>query len=92
MSDTADPGANTSEAVPMGTLREIIEAAGGPVEIAKASDETITAEAVYKWPKIGIQDRHWWVLMKLCSVTAEQLYAANLAARAPVDASVRSEP
>jgi len=65
----------------MRSLSEIIEAAGGPRGIESASDGAITRDAVYKWPSIGIPDRHWEVLIPLAASTPEELYRANRAAR-----------
>jgi hypothetical protein len=67
------------------TVKEILDAAGGPGKIAEASEGVVSVEAVYKWPKIGIPDRHWPFIMGLCDVSAAELLAANIAARAPVD-------
>jgi hypothetical protein len=64
------------------TIREIIEAAGGPSAIAEASSGSVTVEAVYKWPKIGIPDRHWTFILPLAGATADEMLAANVAARA----------
>jgi hypothetical protein len=64
------------------TVREIIEAAGGPIAIAAASEGSVTAEAVYKWPRIGIPDRHWTFILPLARATADEMLAANVAARA----------
>ncbi|WP_245892890.1 carph-isopro domain-containing protein [Devosia naphthalenivorans] len=63
------------------TLAEIIKKAGGPAAIAEASGGGIKKDAVYKWPSIGVPDRHWQILIERAGVTAEQLYAANLEAR-----------
>lgn len=63
------------------TVREIIEAAGGPMVIAAASEGSVTAEAVYKWPRIGIPDRHWTFILPLARATADEMMAANVAAR-----------
>lgn len=68
---------------PAKTVRDIIKAAGGPVAIAQASDGSVTAEAVYKWPAIGIPDRHWPVIMPLAHASADEMLAANVAARSP---------
>lgn len=68
------------------SVKEILDAAGGPAKIAEASAGAVSVEAVYKWPKIGVPDRHWSILMGLCNVAADELYAANLDARAPADA------
>ncbi|KKK64332.1 hypothetical protein LCGC14_2985250, partial [marine sediment metagenome] len=45
-------------------ITEIIETAGGVETVAQATE--LTTDAVRrKWPKIGIPDRHWGVLIKL---------------------------
>ena len=66
----------------MRTISEIIEASGGPRAISDASAGTITKDAVYKWHAIGIQDRHWPLLMTLTDATPEELFEANIKARA----------
>ena len=63
------------------TIPEIIKRAGGPPAIERESGGSVTAEAAYKWPKIGIPDRHWSLIMRLTAVTADQLFRANQAAR-----------
>lgn len=63
------------------TIRDIIEAAGGPAAIADASNGSVSVEAVYKWPKIGIPDRHWPFILPLACATADEMLAANVAAR-----------
>lgn len=68
------------------TVRDIIKAAGGPAAIAEASEATdgrVSIEAVYKWPTIGIPDRHWPLIMPLAGATADEMLAANVAARSP---------
>ena len=65
----------------MRTLPEIIKAAGGARQISAASNGALTPDAVYKWPVIGIPDRHWPMLMRLTKVSVDELFAANLAAR-----------
>jgi hypothetical protein len=67
----------------MRTVAQIISDAGGAAAIADASQGAIKKDAVYKWPTIGIQDRHWPLLMSLTEVSAEELFAANQAARQP---------
>lgn len=62
-------------------IRQIINAAGGATAISKASDGTIKADAVYKWPHIGIPDRHWPIVMPLAGATADEMLAANVAVR-----------
>lgn len=63
------------------TVDDIIKLAGGPKRIAEHSDGSINRDAVYKWPSIGIPDRHWPVLMELSGATAQDLFEANVAAR-----------
>lgn len=62
-------------------LREIIQDAGGPSAISKASGGAITVDAVYKWSQIGIPDRHWPVVMPLAKASAAEMLAANIAVR-----------
>lgn len=81
----------------MRNLDEIIKAAGGARKISEASGPTddvgkrpITYDAVYKWPTIGIPDRHWPLVMALTETSPEELFAANCSARhARVSASSR---
>lgn len=63
------------------TIAQIIKRAGGAVAIADASGGAIKKDAVYKWPTIGVPDRHWHILIDRAGVTEAQIYAANLAAR-----------
>lgn len=63
-------------------ISEIIEAAGGAKGIEVASNRAIRRDAVYKWASIGIPDRHWEVVIPLANTTPDELYKANLAARA----------
>lgn len=72
----------------MRTIEQIIKDAGGARAISEASgpiDENgkrpLTYDAVYKWSKNGVPDRHWPLVMSLTPSTAEELYVANLAAR-----------
>jgi len=65
----------------MRLLPEIIEAAGGPKAIEEASGGSIRRDAVYKWPIIGVRDRHWHILIELAGACPEELYRANLVAR-----------
>lgn len=75
----------------MRTIEKIIKEAGGARKISEASGPTdeagkrpLTYDAVYKWTKIGIPDRHWPLLMSLTETSPDELYAANLAARESV--------
>lgn len=67
------------------TVAEIIERCGGAPRISAAisatGDGEITTDAVYKWRRVGIQDRHWPVLMRLTPLTADELLNANIAVR-----------
>ena len=67
----------------------IIETAGGRDAIANATG--VTADAIYKWPKIGIPDRHWGDLIRLSGnkLTPAILHAANQKARGHNDQSPR---
>lgn len=72
-----------TETVPK-SIHAIIEAAGGFAAVAQACREgnsKLTIDAVYKWPTIGIPDRHWPYIMPLAGATAEEMLAANLFAR-----------
>lgn len=67
------------------TIKEIIEKSGGPKAIgdaiAAARGKPSKPDAVYKWPAIGIPDRHWPIIISLSGVTAQELFEANLEAR-----------
>lgn len=66
------------------TIKQIIKDAGGPDAIAQASSKAggdISKDAVYKWSKTGIPDRHWPVIIALTNYCPGELYAANCAAR-----------
>ena len=70
------------------TVEEIIKAAGngtsmssGAQAICETSDIDISPAAIYKWPKIGIPDRYWPVIIKLTGATPDDLYQANVEAR-----------
>lgn len=66
---------------PRRTIKGIIEAAGGADAIAAALGGSLTSGAVYKWVRIGIPDRHWPVILAMASATADEMMAANIAAR-----------
>lgn len=66
---------------PMRTIKDIIADAGGPKAITAEANETFAIDAVYKWPTIGIPDRHWPILIKLATTTPEELFEANRLAR-----------
>ncbi|WP_375142885.1 hypothetical protein [Pelagibacterium sp. 26DY04] len=49
--------------------------------MASDTGKKFQPDAVYKWPKIGIPDRHWPTIIRLAGCTAQDLFEANLAAR-----------
>ncbi|NSX92676.1 carph-isopro domain-containing protein [Agrobacterium tumefaciens] len=66
------------------TVSEIISKAGGPRAIADASlstHEPFSKDAVYKWVKGGIPDRHWPIIISLTGLNVSEIYEANLAVR-----------
>lgn len=67
------------------SIREIVKLAGGVHAIAEASqttDRPVGFEAVYKWSKIGIDERHWPLLLaRVAKLTPAELFAANQAVR-----------
>lgn len=72
----------------MRTIDQIIKDAGGARAISEASGPVddagkrpISYDAVYKWSKIGIPDRHWSLVMSLTETTADELFQANLSTR-----------
>lgn len=65
----------------MRTIPEIIDAAGGAKAITAASGGTFKVDAVYKWPSIGVPDRHWPLLIQLAGATPDELFEANRLAR-----------
>jgi hypothetical protein len=78
----------------MRTIEEIITAAGGARAISEASGPAdgagkrpLTYDAVYKWSKIGVPDRHWPLLISMAQSNPDELYAANIKAR-----GVQQEP
>ncbi|GLQ36718.1 hypothetical protein GCM10007908_03380 [Rhizobium albus] len=64
----------------MRTISEIIAAAGGPAVIAGKADK-LSTDAVYKWAKIGIPDRHWPILIELAGASPSELFEANKVTR-----------
>jgi hypothetical protein len=80
---------NSSIFQTMRTIPQIIKAAGGARKIAVASKGTVTAEAVYKWSKNGIPDRHWPIVMPLSGATANELLRANVAVRRQLGTALR---
>ncbi|CUX09233.1 MULTISPECIES: carph-isopro domain-containing protein [Agrobacterium tumefaciens complex] len=75
------------DTTPTLTIAEIISRAGGPKAIADASRLTadpFSKDAVYKWAKGGIPDRHWPIIIALTHLEVSAIYSANLAARGNV--------
>lgn len=64
------------------TIRQIIDDAGGPVAVAGACDQKLSADAVYKWRHNGIPDRYWAAIIPLAETSADEIFAANELARA----------
>lgn len=69
------------------SIREIIEAAGGAIAVAKQvstshPELTLSADAVYKWPHNGIPDRYWSIVIPMADSSADEIFAANEIARA----------
>ena len=67
----------------MRDISQIIQDAGGPRKIEEASAGKLTADAVRKWRRFGIPDRHWPILIELAGATPDELFAANVNVRAP---------
>ncbi|OCP05017.1 hypothetical protein BC374_16235 [Ensifer sp. LC13] len=66
------------------TVRQIIKDAGGAEVIATAIVSLggdISKDAVYKWSKTGIPDRHWPVIIGMTEYGPVELYGANCLAR-----------
>ncbi|GAA0603412.1 hypothetical protein [Paenochrobactrum glaciei] len=63
------------------SINDIIKKAGGAASIALMSKGAVKKDAVYKWPSIGIPDRHWAPIIKATGLQAADLYQANLNAR-----------
>lgn len=75
------------DTIPTLTIAEIIGRAGGPKAIADASRLTgdpFSKDAVYKWGKGGIPDRHWPIIIALTNLEVAAIYSANLVARGNV--------
>lgn len=68
----------------MRTISELIKAAGGAKAISEAIADRggkVEPDSIYKWPTIGIQDRHWPVFIEKAAATPSELFEANRAAR-----------
>jgi len=67
--------------IAMRTIKDIITDAGGPKAITAEANDAFAIDAVYKWPTIGIPDRHWPILIKLAATSPDELFEANRLAR-----------
>lgn len=67
------------------SISDIIKRAGGPEAIAARANGKLSRWAVYKWPSNGIPASHWPILIELAKVTANELLAANVAARSAAE-------
>lgn len=63
----------------MRSIQQLIDDAGGTGAVAELIGKT--RWAVLKWPANGIPDRYWDLLIERTQATAEELLAANRAAR-----------
>ena len=63
------------------SVSDIIKKAGGAASIALMSKGAVKKDAVYKWPSIGIPDRHWEPIIKATGLDVSDLYRANLNVR-----------
>ena len=72
----------------MRTVKAIIEDAGGPGKIASAigkrGSPAVSVKGVYNWKRIGIPEKHWPLMERLCEASAEELHKANRRLRAAV--------
>jgi len=65
----------------MRTIIEIIQACGGVMKIAEASDGNLSDWAVRKWPASGIPEKNWALIRSLTEIETDELHAVNEAAR-----------
>jgi hypothetical protein len=63
----------------MQAITAILKRCGGSEAIAGATG--VTTEAVRKWPRNGIPEKHWADIQTLAEVSINELYEANKAAR-----------
>ncbi len=63
------------------TIKEIVEASGGFIAVARRCD--LTVRAVYSWQEVGILDKYWSALIEMSDKAFEptEIYQANLVAR-----------
>ncbi|WP_315792327.1 MULTISPECIES: carph-isopro domain-containing protein [unclassified Bradyrhizobium] len=75
---------------PYRTIRELIDAAGGPIAVSRAipSEHHVSDDAVRKWKQNGIPDRYWPVIIQLASSCVEEIFAGNEMIRADKGGSV----
>ena len=71
----------------MRDVRKIIKDAGGPAVISAASMRSkkfrqIKYKSVFDWPRLGLPEWHWPLLMSLIDITPHELHEANKKVRA----------
>ena len=80
----------------MRTIADIISASGGVRSIQKAiergANKPITTDAIYKWLRIGIPERHWCTLMELANTSPAELFYANRLVRGEMPNGHHEEP
>ena len=65
------------------TIANIVQRAGGRRKIVDASDGSVKYDAVRKWEKNGIPERHWPLILRLAGkLSINHLHDANQAVRA----------
>ena len=61
---------------------DVIKRCGGPLKIKDESAGTIESDRTpYKWPRVGIPERHWSLITRLSGVEAPELHELNERAR-----------
>lgn len=66
------------------TIATIIHEAGGAAAIERSAHlagVSLSSDAVYKWRKTGIPDRHWPLILSLTPFKVDDLFRANCQAR-----------
>jgi hypothetical protein len=62
------------------TVEDLIKAVGGRKAAAGLTGSG--GYAPYKWPKIGIPEKHWPVFIEHAGASPDEIFAANQRARA----------
>lgn len=65
----------------MKTIKEIVEAAGGFIAVAKRCD--LSVRGVYAWQEVGALDKYWPALIEMGdgAFAVDDIYQANCALR-----------